>query len=261
MIRKACIKDEKPIFEFLLQEPAYNLFLISDIQNFGFDQPFQEVWIDDNTAAGISGILLRYYSHFIIAGQGSFDEQGLAEIAGKHPDFKLISGKDDRIRSVNKYIPFTSIQRFYFAELRKISSTFSPKTDGEIQKAKAEDAETLFDLQKGIEEFREMGLTREVLQATLSSGTGRYYYCIREGGIISCAGSTAENPKAALIFGVCTAKEWRNRGFASLCMLSLCRELLSEGKRAYLFYNNPEAGRIYKRLGFHDIGRWSSGRM
>jgi predicted GNAT family acetyltransferase len=41
-------------------------------------------------------------------------------------------------------------------------------------------------------------------------------------------------------------------------MLHLCREVLSEGKRLYLFYKNPEARRIYQRICFKDFGRWAS---
>lgn len=39
-------------------------------------------------------------------------------------------------------------------------------------------------------------------------------------------------------------------------MTKLCHELLAEGKMLCLFYDNPEAGSIYKRLGFEDIGKW-----
>ena len=39
-------------------------------------------------------------------------------------------------------------------------------------------------------------------------------------------------------------------------MEKLCADLLSEGKTVCLFYHNPKAGAIYKRLGFADIGMW-----
>lgn len=40
-------------------------------------------------------------------------------------------------------------------------------------------------------------------------------------------------------------------------MEKLMADVLEEGKSLCLFYDNPEAGRIYKRLGFKDIGRWT----
>jgi len=33
--------------------------------------------------------------------------------------------------------------------------------------------------------------------------------------------------------------------------------VLQEGKVLCLFYDNPEAGKIYKRLGYVDIGKWA----
>lgn len=39
-------------------------------------------------------------------------------------------------------------------------------------------------------------------------------------------------------------------------MLTLCKELLNEGKELCLFYDNLDAGSIYKRIGFEDIGFW-----
>ncbi|MGP4075489.1 GNAT family N-acetyltransferase [Halobacillus sp. K22] len=61
---------------------------------------------------------------------------------------------------------------------------------------------------------------------------------------------------SAMVVGVCTHPEHKNQGYASVCMTKLCQELLAEGKMLCLFYDNPEAGSIYKRLGFEDIGKW-----
>ena len=49
----------------------------------------------------------------------------------------------------------------------------------------------------------------------------------------------------------------RGQGLASACMRVLCRRLLENRDAVCLFYDNPAAGRIYKRLGFRDIGFWA----
>ncbi|WP_234780015.1 hypothetical protein [Clostridioides difficile] len=38
--------------------------------------------------------------------------------------------------------------------------------------------------------------------------------------------------------------------------MKLCSELLRENKIPCLFYDNEEAGKIYKKLGFENIGKW-----
>jgi predicted GNAT family acetyltransferase len=60
-----------------------------------------------------------------------------------------------------------------------------------------------------------------------------------------------------MVVGVCTKEEYRKRGLASIVVEKLVKDVLAEGKIACLFYDNPEAGRIYKRIGFKDIGMWT----
>lgn len=62
---------------------------------------------------------------------------------------------------------------------------------------------------------------------------------------------------SAMIVGVATHQAFREQGLASRVMAQLCADLLHEGKSLCLFYDNPHAGVIYKRLGFQDIGSWT----
>ncbi len=75
--------------------------------------------------------------------------------------------------------------------------------------------------------------------------------------MICQANSTAETAEAAILGGVATRADWRRQGLASAVMTALCGQLLSEGKKPCLFFENEEAGRIYSRLGFAPIGRWT----
>ncbi len=59
-----------------------------------------------------------------------------------------------------------------------------------------------------------------------------------------------------MIGGVFTPAPWRRRGYASAALTHLCARLLAQGKQPCLFYDNPAAGVIYRRLGFEDIGPW-----
>lgn len=59
-----------------------------------------------------------------------------------------------------------------------------------------------------------------------------------------------------MIVGVATHPAHRRKGLATQLLIRLCEDLLSEGKTPCLFYDNPEAGSIYRRLGFTDVGTW-----
>jgi predicted GNAT family acetyltransferase len=85
---------------------------------------------------------------------------------------------------------------------------------------------------------------------------GRIVVTEDDGRIVSAAQTTVETSGAAMIGGVFTPQPLRNRGYASAAMTHLCAELMSEEKQPCLFYDNPAAGAIYRRLGFEDIGPW-----
>ncbi len=91
----------------------------------------------------------------------------------------------------------------------------------------------------------------------MENGTSRTYYIRQNGQIVSAASTAAENSMAAMVIGVCTLHDYKNLGFASRCLNQLCHDILKEGKTLCLFYDNPDAGRIYKRLGFYDIEKWA----
>jgi predicted GNAT family acetyltransferase len=59
-----------------------------------------------------------------------------------------------------------------------------------------------------------------------------------------------------MVVSVMTHPDYRRGGYATSCVSGLCEVLLSEGKSLCLFYDNPAAGNIYKKLGFEDIEKW-----
>lgn len=258
MIVKMTNKDRDRLLEALNADPAYNLFIISDIENFGVTTKFQDVWADVAKDGRIRGVMLRYYGHFIVSRTDECDTTQFLPIVELSPSFSLLSGKEELIDKLIPAFPVRGVHRFYFTQLNKVDPAFTSVTDIPVQKATVEDAEELFALHQTIREFKDMSETLEGFRKTLETGTGRTWYIRKNNRNISAASTTAENQYSALVVGVCTAVEYRKRGYASSCMVVLCREVLCEGKKLYLFYKNPEAGSIYKRIGFRDFGRWAS---
>jgi len=74
--------------------------------------------------------------------------------------------------------------------------------------------------------------------------------------LVSSVASTAETSDTAIIVGLMTLPEYRGKGFGTLCLLRICQDLINNGKTVYLTYDNPNAGRIYRKIGFREIGMW-----
>lgn len=65
MIRKLTKKDHEQVFSFLKEEVALNLFIIGDIEAFGYETDFQELWGAFEESGTLKSILLRFHDAFI----------------------------------------------------------------------------------------------------------------------------------------------------------------------------------------------------
>ncbi|WP_066391646.1 GNAT family N-acetyltransferase [Neobacillus mesonae] len=261
MIRKLTVEDHQHVLAFLSEEPSINLFIIGDIEAFGYDSEFQEIWAEFDEENEIKAVLLRYYQSFIPYANGEFDLDGFVSIVKQYEQPIQLSGKSD---IVEKFEGIDGLllgrkQTTFFAECLtdECLGDVSGSTSREISKAGIEDVDQIIELRCAIDEFHITSDSRNMLVKAMETGTGRTYYTGDNGRITSCVSTTAENSMSAMIVGVCTRKENRRQGLATAIMQKLFKDVLDEGKTLCLFYDNPEAGRIYKRLGFKDIGMWT----
>ncbi|MCB2296241.1 GNAT family N-acetyltransferase [Clostridium tagluense] len=97
----------------------------------------------------------------------------------------------------------------------------------------------------------------EILINNIKSGTTHGYFIECDGKIVSYAQTSAENSISAMVVSVMTDRDYRGKGFASACIKMLCDDMIAQGKTLCLFYRNPRAGAIYRRIVFKDIGFWS----
>ncbi|MDC3414326.1 GNAT family N-acetyltransferase [Aquibacillus sp. 3ASR75-11] len=257
MIRVLTETDREQCLAFVKEKPAENLFIIGDIEAFGFDEDFQDLWGDFDEAGDLKAVLLRYRENYIIYSPGDFNASGIGEIIAKDSrTHKFLSGISS---IVNKVVVHLSqkprkTREFYYAKCEKMQDLQIP--DINIKQAGIHDIPRIIELQKQIPEFETRDGQEESLKKNMEEGISRTYYVEDGEKIISTAMTTAENSMSAMVVGVCTHSEYEKKGYASACMTHLCGELLKEGKDLCLFYDNPKAGNIYKRLGFVDIGKW-----
>lgn len=258
MIRKLKANDNKKVMDFLKGEAAFNLFIIGDIEAFGYDSDFQELWGFFGEDHGLSAVLLRFHNSFIpYAKTGTVPVKEFSEIIKSYPDKIFLSGKSDLVGEFENIrgIELGKKQVTHFAACN--TDEYLDQTDCEIKKANNKDVDRIIELRAGIEEFHPNPNARKILLQSMESGTGRTYYLKHNGQMVATASTAAENSMSAMIVGVCTHNDYRRRGLATAVMKKLFKDVMNEGKLLCLFYDNPEAGRIYKRLGFVDIGMWT----
>jgi uncharacterized protein len=257
MIRKLTQNDHDIVLSFLSEEPSINLFIIGDLEVFGYDSDFQEIWAEFDKYGEIKAVLLRFYQSFIPYAKGEFNVGKFVSIITSYPRPFFLSGKSDIVEKFEAFqkLQLGKKQETFFAECKSTENL--GETNLEIKKATLDDIDQILAIRRSIDEFQIRDDAAEMLRTSMENSTARSYFTEENGQMTACVSTTAENSISAMIVGVCTRKEYRRKGLATGIMQKLFTDILNEGKVLCLFYDNPEAGRIYKRLGFKDIGKWT----
>lgn len=259
MIKKLTEKDRSQIMEFVCKKPAENLFIIGDVEAFGFDNEFQTLWGQFNENGELAAVLLKYESNYIPYAEGDYDIDGFARIINSDPNMRELSGLKEVVEKLEPLIQKNkrSINSFYYAKCQKLLETKSSEELSRVEKLTLNEIEENVELLKGVPEFKTSNITVDSKKRMIENKTGRTYFIRIDGEMATTASTTAENSSSAMIIAVATMEKFKRMGLATDCMIKLCMDLLAEGKELCLFYDNPEAGKIYKRLGFQDIGFWN----
>ncbi|MGG2015490.1 GNAT family N-acetyltransferase [Bacillus sp. S10(2024)] len=258
MIRKLTEQDHKQVISFLRKEAAFNLFLIGDIEAFGYNQEFQELWGQFTIENKLHAVLLRFHDSFIAYAEDSFQPEAFMNQFLNYDHIKL-SGKSE---VVEQFENFTNLNlgkklQTYFCECTTAKQLIKDTSKEDIKIATAFDVDRIMHLRKQITEFTLADNSGKLLRQAIETNTGRTYYIEKNGEIIACASTSAENSLSAMVVGVCTHPNHCGKGYASNIVSKMIQDFIAEGRTLCLFYSNPAAGRIYKRLGFEDIGTWT----
>ncbi|KEK25041.1 GNAT family N-acetyltransferase [Bacillus gaemokensis] len=258
MIRKLTKSDHEQVLTFLKEEAAINLFIIGDIEAFGYEANFQELWGDFAENRVIQSVLLRFHDSFIPYGKNDFSAADYETILSPHMPLK-ISGKSNIVEKFEDIhgVHLGTKNKMYFCECADDTRLPQTPIDTIIKLASVNDVQRIMKLRSQINEFPHTEQSEIFLRQSLETNTGRTYYIEEDGEIVASASTSAENSLSAMVVGVCTHPNHRGNGYASLILQKMIQDFTRESRTLCLFYNNPAAGRIYKRLGFKDIGMWT----
>ena len=258
LLRRLTQHDHEVCLRLLKTKPAENLFIIGDIEVYGYEQTFQKLWGEFNERGELIAVLLKFEENYIPFAIESFNARGFAEIMSNDSSFKMMSGLKEITEQIEPYLiqPYKRKRQLYYAKCTKLNVNEHSVDLSTVLQAHPNDAEALVELLNSVPEFSGSTMTLERKRRELKDRSSRSFF-IKEGSkIVSTASTAAENSMSAMVVGVATLENYKKKGFATKCMLKLCNELLEEGKELCLFYDNTEAGAIYKRIGFEDIGFW-----
>jgi uncharacterized protein len=256
LIRRLTEEDHYQCLSLLTPHAAENLFILGDIEAYGYDQPFQKLWGDFSEDGTLRAVLLKYERNYIPFAPAEFDAEGFAKVISSDTAFLMMSGLKRVTNQIQPHIshPPRSSRELFYAKCESVDQLVLKNIE-EVKKADLDDLNKIHFLHNMIDEF-EATETVEEKQRNQEKGVSRTYYIEMDGQPVSAASTAAENSQSAMVVGVCTLPDYKRKGYATTCSSKLCYDVLSEGKVLCLFYDNPDAGTIYKRIGFQDIEKW-----
>lgn len=255
-------QDREEILRYVGKEPEMNLFFIGDIESFGVENETVNIYLHEERDRW-DFLILRFHQYFLLYSQyEDYNAQEAIEFfRGQQPD--CISGKTVLLEKIAPAFPQWTIESTYMSRCNRVEDRFSESDDLAIRRLEREDVAEAIDLLMDIREFsktyKKVEREEQIRRMTeeMAMGSKAAVGGFLDGRLIAIASTSAENSESAMVVGVATAAECREKGYASAVVSALCRNCFERGKKYLcLFYDNPVAGRIYNRIGFREMGQY-----
>ena len=255
--------DRDTLVDYVSQEPEANVFIIGDLENYGISSEIVEFFALPG-ASGWDCLVMRYRKMFIVYSRNdSYPVQTTADFIATFDTIECISGKGALIEPLMLYFTNFSMTKSYLSSCHTPPlGVVSLPLGYNLKKLTMDDASDVIGLYMHIEEFASQYVGKEqehiaTLRADLKQEKAGYGI-FKDEILVSAALTSAENSQSAMIIGVATHTDHRKKHLATIVMHHLLKDQFEKGKQfVCLFYNNPQAGRIYRACGFEDSGTFS----
>jgi len=263
MIRKAQIQDLPAIQALCASDSSRLLFIDGDIRQNGLETDYQETWIEEEHGT-IRGIFLRYHANLVFYFKEKLNDRSGFE-ALFTDQIKMLSATQKDVDAMPAHLRerFT-FRTTYFCECPVLkASALSVKPTP----ATAQDAAGIVTLLSNITEFT-ASYAHTTMEERISTMTERYqlgkvhgYVVKDQGKVVAHAATGVETDSGVMVVAVATDPAYRQKGYGRAVVSALTQDAISKGQKPCLFYDNPEAGKIYHDLGYVTFDHWCLGSL
>ena len=224
--------------QYLKAEPVYHTFLLSDLECYGFEHEFQQVYMQEKEGI-CEGVVLRYYNNLILS---EFIEKPeckkIAELVTS--EITTVMGKGENVHQNMKSLE---------------------KKVGEIRRAEKKDIERIYEFLMTFPEMRALYAEKGMIENRICGKEGFHIIMEKEGEIIAHGNSAATTDQTCMMGGICVAQDMRKKGYAKEILHTLCEEIRRQGKIPCIFSPEKEQYSIFEELGFEKYGRWGIAKV
>lgn len=257
MILKAQQQQKQEILDFLNLDQDNNFFLIGDIETYDLHSEIQTTYVKilNNKIQSVILIYnatLLFYDPFFKLEWGEI-YQFLIE--HKLANINISQAIFDHFQNELENNNVFQIHKQYLAKLNNLTSHSTEN----VVKATKEDIANIVLSRLKIKEFFEFSSSYEnelkLYNASFDSDVLNPFIIKNDKNeVISCAAIMINASNKSIIGGVYTLKEYRNQGLASKVVAAISNWIINNNRVPVLFYHNQHAGKVYKKIGYQEIG-------
>lgn len=267
-MRKIGWFERKRIFSYISLEPEMTIFVRGDMEDM---KPFRrspfEIYVSDSASGDYDFLIHKYFdSYGIYSPKDSIDIKSAAEFLQKRK-VDTIAGKDALVEQLIPYFPSFKAKVTFLCRLKKDRACFIdsvPVPSLTLRKLERKDSYEAAKFLVSVPEVQPfykgsdpIGEAEKKIDANIKHGEF-YGGAFMDGYIVGLIATTATSGGGTDIAELAVAPEYRLQGIATKLICSCARKLFKDGlDYICLFYEDYQAGKIYDKLGFEYVGRYT----
>ncbi len=266
MIQKLEQKDIERVKEYLSKDAVPNLFFRANIENYGLEGDDVEVYANVIETEW-DFVLLRYFSIVLIYSQkDDYSTKEATTLINSFEKLDTIGGKHSVVDKLKNNFPVLTFRPTTLLRCTKetlVNHKTQPLSDTlKYDELPADKGDKLVDFFFTIKEFEKnyKGQEERYRQRTkenLQKDSNAYIFS-DNGDIVASALAGAQCSIGSMLLGVATNPSYRKQGLATILVTKACNDQFEKGKDfVALFFDNPEAASLYKKIGFEEVGGYT----
>ncbi|MGF6989861.1 DNA-binding GntR family transcriptional regulator/predicted GNAT family acetyltransferase [Lachnospiraceae bacterium PM6-15] len=253
MLRKCTKKDEKAILEYLQEDYCYNLLMIADVVNYGFDSRAQRIYCHE-AEGKMAAVYLCFYKTLHIYSQANHvnREDVVSLVEEYSPDY--IVGKEALVNELRRgLVGFEHYQEeIYLLQNDKRLKEGCEGVEMVNEKVLGEIAEFM----KGVDKEKKFYTSKRVMKERYEYGFTKHYVFRCDGQIVAHGNVAASTDRIVLIDNVAAKSGFRDLEYGEKIISCMAREAMAKGQEVCCFLDQKADKKRYQELGFHYYGTW-----
>lgn len=251
-----CKKEHyEDLMKYLQKEQILNTFIIADMEIYGFDKEFQQIYASKDEDGQVECVALIFHNNLILSGSKSrMDYKFLGTLLTD--DINNIMGEASLVEALRDEL---SIEGSYIEkQMFTLASKEQLTTGVTVKVATNEDVDRIYDFLMQHDEIKHLYHNKSMIANRITSGEGIHIMAFDGDKIIAHGNTAAGTDSSSMIGGIAVDSAYRNKGIGKNIVSELSSYIINNNKKACLFAGTSKENNLFVELGFEVYKRWGT---